>query len=230
MQRFYRFGDGYRPSMSWDEKTFAALIDFSKRDEDVRHLLETVFLVTSESEDQLERSCQEIGANRLAADRALYRRLNESDAKLTQVAPLLLPLYGTNGTNVTEATRRLMSDIENELRGENVNFGIDPGVLLNSEFTCLAVIFDQFDPIAHRVKYTIRQEFDEMLQPSGRSWFMDLGSEHSPISQRVNCARANSYAEISYTHTHTHTHAHTHTHSVCVYIYNKSRDERQLCF
>ena len=179
MQRFYRLSNGDQSSTSgWNEKTFADLIDFSQRDGDVRHLLETIFLVTSESESYLERSCQEIGANRLAADRALYKRLNESNTNLTQIAPLLLPLYGTKVFySGVDATQSLRNVIERELRADSDNFGIDAGVLLNSRFSCLAVIFDHFDPVAHRVKYTIRQEFDEMLRPSGRSWFMDLGGE-----------------------------------------------------
>jgi hypothetical protein len=176
--RFYRISiGGYLSVTGWNGNTLANLVNVSKSDEDVRHLLETVFLVSSESEDQLQSSCWELGANRLAADRALYKRLNESDVTLTRWAPSLLPLYGTKGSySRAEATAKLMVDIENELGADRGSFGVDPGALVNSRFSCLAVIFEQFDPKAHRVKYTIRQEFDEMLQPSARSWFMDLGA------------------------------------------------------
>ena len=170
MQRFY--------NKWWNETLFDDLIDLSNRDKDVRHLFETVFLVDFESEDNIERSCMELGANRLEADRALYNRLNRSGTNLIQMAPLLLPLFGTSYSPSVNASVELKRVLERELRVEDENFGIDPATMLRAKFTCLAVIFDQFDPISYRVNYTIRKEFDELLQPSDRSWFMDLGSMH----------------------------------------------------
>ena len=176
-QHFSRFSYGGRWRY-WNETTFAALVAVSQRDEDVCHLLETALLVTSESANQLERSCRELGAHRLAADRALYRRLHEKDPNLTQVASLLLSFYVKDINNYfADAAEQLLSDIKRELRADSDSF--DPGALLAAQFSCLAIIFDLFDPIAHRVKCTIRKEFDELLEPSDRSWFMDLGGELS---------------------------------------------------
>ena len=180
VQRFDRFSN---KGQYWNEITFEALVSYSKRDVDVRQLLETVFLVTSEPAVQLERSCQEIGANRLAADRALYSRLNENDANLTQMASLLLPFYIKNyaefKNHLDTDVKKLKGYIKDELHSGGNSFGIDQAVSLGAKFSCLAVIFDQFDPVAHRVKYTIRQEFVELLVPSDRSWFMDLAGVRS---------------------------------------------------
>lgn len=175
-QRFYR-------TSKWqfkdcNETMFNNLVAFSQRDEDVRHLLETVFLI-SESEDYAERSCLDLGANRLAVDRALHTRLNRSDPTLTQNASILLPLFDYYlSASSEDAARDLQRAIEGEMSVDEVSFGTDPATVLRAQFTCLAVNFNQFDPFSHRVKYTIRKEFDEVLQPSDRSWFIDLEGEH----------------------------------------------------